>query len=692
MDSSKTRLRKACDACSIRKVKCDESGPPCRSCASLDIPCTYNRPSKRRGPPNRHAEALKKQKIESDSSAPASSAPSFNISLSTTTAASKSNLERATLALSGESICPLPTLQRLVDDYFTFIHPLIPIPHEPTFRAAFARREDVSNKRFLALLAAMIGTLVASFPRRPKLHLRTEAEKRQYPHSMALVKKCHDVAIEARGPGYLDWSATVDDAAISYFLGLCSGYVYNIRRCRIYLGECITIIRVHGLHKGAQANAMSPTSPSSISSSSEPFGSTPDASVDLISQELGRRLFYICLVGFQTLQQLGSSDGRHYVPPETPTEPYPPLPLEVDDEYIFPTHVEAQPPGIVSQLTGFNANIRVFHSYNSLSAWEIAFGSGEIFDWERQRKLIWECLQKAKNSLADLPPELVLNQVQTPPPSMGWDGGKGAEELSRERRRIQYEIQKANIYISQLSTRSYLVDKYWSLYEAHKRLQKTSSQIPSPELSTAATVKSETGEPETPDADIHAQIDSIGQMMREERGLVIKDLLCLLRSVHEIHIEPNGASFTNKVRQIASTLLNRRPEGPDAATNEAAATTGPQPISTAEAENYLRTFLDILVRLEGVGTGTTTTPPPPPTTTTATTVTTTPPPPTTMTTTPPTTSSSGIYPSGTSPETHLRAMSYGSSTTEEEEELRQWASFKEFQRRFMESGGLLFSL
>ena len=32
-------------------------------------------------------------------------------------------------------------------------------------------------------------------------------------------------------------------------------------------------------------------------------------------------------------------------------------------------------------------------------------------------------------------------------------------------------------------------------------------------------------------------------MMRQERGLVIKDLLCLLKSVQEIHIEPNGASF-----------------------------------------------------------------------------------------------------------------------------------------------------
>ena len=167
-------------------------------------------------------------------------------------------------SLSAESICPLPTLRLLVDDFFTYIHPLVPVPHEPTFRTAFERREDVSNRIFLALLASMIGSLVASFPRRPKLHLRTEAEKAAFPHSMALVKRCHDVAVQARGTGYLDRTATVYDAATSYFLGLCAGYVYNMRRCRTYLAECRTMLQVYDLccqsRFSSASNATSPNS------------------------------------------------------------------------------------------------------------------------------------------------------------------------------------------------------------------------------------------------------------------------------------------------------------------------------------------------------------------------------------------------------------------------------------------------
>lgn len=446
------------------------------------------------------------------------------------------------------------TLRLLVDDYFTYIHPLIPVPHEPTFRAAFDRREDVTNKTFLALLASMVGTLVASFPRRPKLHLATEIEKNDFPNSTALVKRCHDVAIQARGPGYLDKSATVYDAAISYFLGLCAGYVYDMHQSRIYLAECSTILRVYDLFKRPLSAA--PLSPMSGSSHPSPdsFIGIPDEPVDMIQQELGRRLFYVSLVSHQTLHQLGSSDGRIYVPPETPTDRYPPLPLEIDDEYIFPTHVESQPPGVVSQLTGFNINVRVFSSYNSLSALEVAFGSGQVFDWERQRKTIWECLQNAKAAVVNVPQELALRQDRSDAAIDAWHKSEDlhipADERAKSRYAVQYEIQKANIYASQLSTRSYLVEKYWSLYAVYRSMQKaTTPEKQSPD-SAAQAVKLEGG-----GQDAHVRTDYIGKMMAEERALVIKDLLALLRTVNEVNMEPNGASFVCPLLSLEALII-----------------------------------------------------------------------------------------------------------------------------------------
>ena len=457
-------------------------------------------------------------------------------------------------------------MQLLLDDFFTYIHPLVPIPHEPTFRAAFERREDVTSGTFLALLASMIGFLVASFPRRPKLRLNTEAERFAFPNSIALVKRCHDVATQARGTGYLDRNATVYDAAISYFLGVCAGYVYSMRRCRLYLAECRTMLQVYGLCRSptnlSQISTLSATSPmsstSAISADQSSQSLTDNQNWDLISQELGRRLFYVCLVGYQSLLQLGSSDIKMHVPPETPTDRYPPFPLEIDDEFIYPTLINQQPTGRVSRLVGFNANVRVYSSYNTLLAWETAFGSGQIFNWEHQRSSLWDCLQKAKSALLEVPVELSLFHPKQAPPRFSGIGEEGSvfnypdDHINQEKRAIQYEIQKANIYASQLCTRSWLVEKYWNLFETYARYGDPASLTT---INTTPNIKTEGPSDTQPESTsetlsevssrsvAHAQTDYIGRMMAQERKLVIKDLFVLLRTVNELNMEPNGASI-----------------------------------------------------------------------------------------------------------------------------------------------------
>jgi hypothetical protein len=144
----------------------------------------------------------------------------------------------------------------------------------------------------------MVGALVASFPRRPRLHLKRQGREHLFPNSISLLERCHKVAVEARGPGYLDKELTVYDAATSYLLALAGAYTFQFRQFRLYFGETLTILRVIGVHKTkdlGQHNArqlpmaMGQGAAGSFVQAGEP--------IDFIRQELGRRIFWCTLTG-----------------------------------------------------------------------------------------------------------------------------------------------------------------------------------------------------------------------------------------------------------------------------------------------------------------------------------------------------------------------------------------------------------
>jgi hypothetical protein len=283
-------------------TQCDESGPPCRACAALDVQCTFERPSRRRGPPNKHAEAAKKrQRLDSPNRLSSLSSPTSpsNVAATLASFSAQAVVSGFNAPAGAESIgIPLSILQLLVEDFFTYIHPLAPFPHEPSFRCSFRDREDLRNPSFLALLSSMVGVLAASFPRKPRLHLKSQGLEKLFPSSISLVSHCHKVAVEARGPGYLDKELTVYDAVTSYFLGLAAAYTFQWKQARIYFGETLTIARVIGVHRQQDQGFALGSVPAA-------FGADPRAfepqiqPVDYIKQEVGRRIFWIMLVGIR---------------------------------------------------------------------------------------------------------------------------------------------------------------------------------------------------------------------------------------------------------------------------------------------------------------------------------------------------------------------------------------------------------
>lgn len=143
----------------------------------------------------------------------------------------------------------------------------------------------------------MIGALVASFPRKPRLHLKAQHREHLFPNSMSLVDRCHKVAVEARGAGYLDKDLSVYDAVTSYFLGLAGAYTFQWKQTRLYFGETLTIARVLGAHKLKDPGLLSVGAlPAAFGGGVSTFETQPQQ-VDFIRQEIGRRVFWVMFVG-----------------------------------------------------------------------------------------------------------------------------------------------------------------------------------------------------------------------------------------------------------------------------------------------------------------------------------------------------------------------------------------------------------
>lgn len=292
----------------------------------------------------------------------------------------------------------------------------------------------------------------------------------------------------------------------------------------------------------------------------------------------------------RSLFQLGASHAGLFICPPTPSQPYPAYPANADDKDIQANEVLEQDPTATTLMTGFRIAADIYMTMNGIVSVEMAYGLDSL-KWSGQRQLMKEGLAAVKTSLDQLPPELQLvsSDQQGAPSNVFDDQGleyvppgnanaQGPHDVRQfiktqpaRRRLLQLEIQKANIFTSQLATRSYFVELYFSrrnLYDPDIQLLAANSEASDEE-------REEMREEE-----------SVRIMMTQERDQIIDDLLLVLGGISQRNLEPNGNSIITKIRQVASTLLQSAP--------------GRDPLSDTHKE-ALSSLLLVLTRLEKTG-------------------------------------------------------------------------------------------
>ena len=98
----------------------------------------------------------------------------------------------------------------------------------------------------------------------------------------------------------------------------------------------------------------------------------------------------------------------------TSTQGYPPLPVEVDDQYIHSTHIERQPQGVSSMLTGFNVNVCIYRTVDSLVAVENSYAIEQHLDLELYKRVLRDSIARVKQVTESGPRELLVWPTSDP--------------------------------------------------------------------------------------------------------------------------------------------------------------------------------------------------------------------------------------------------------------------------------------
>lgn len=386
----------------------------------------------------------------------------------------------------------------------------------------------------------MVGCVLAAQPRR-SWHFFRSQNPALLPHTPGLlIERCHSIVLQARDANYLDREFSPNEPVISYLVSMTGLFTCMWFKARIYLDQALTMARILSWTK---CNGPHYTTPDGTALTAQTEnGHDLQQSVghtDYVLQETARRTFWLIFVAVKRLQQLGMPSEESILPSGNK---YPPLPLEVDDRCVVHDRVLPQPQGTISEVSGFNAIVRLYLSYNKLSILDVADCIIEGSKEDIQERLVQHSLRLLAKTMAMLPNNLVpapaplaedpASQLSYPPPmpdaletqQANLPNGQFQEAYPIRRQRATFDVQKAEIAATELSSRMQVVRSYF--------------------LSTVSQGSQDDGHARNvePSKDKH---ESMEQSMLNEQEEITKRLVGLLSTLNQFTVESIAGDFVS---------------------------------------------------------------------------------------------------------------------------------------------------
>ncbi|KAK3370080.1 putative maltose fermentation regulatory protein [Podospora didyma] len=233
-----TAVKRACDACHRRKVKCDGINP-CKNCASSQLSCTYNAIPQKKGPKGSRAKVI--TELRANQRQTSLSAKVQNVMMNGITSPPCS----PTLAPTPGLLAP-EMVKGCVDFFFAHMHPTMPILHRQRLeQQAMYMDQSLDTYCLLTSLCAFVllqpgmnmpGSDPYSMDSMPGANLVSSTLLME---ETLRVRKAYD---------YLD-SPTLNSLSTSYFLYGCHLKLTLHDKAWFHLREATTLAHMIGMNE-----------------------------------------------------------------------------------------------------------------------------------------------------------------------------------------------------------------------------------------------------------------------------------------------------------------------------------------------------------------------------------------------------------------------------------------------------------
>ncbi|KAH8879312.1 hypothetical protein GQ53DRAFT_44663 [Thozetella sp. PMI_491] len=594
--------RKACDLCRERKVQCVfgiENQEVCLKCLKAEVPCTFLTERKPRGPPSRRVLEAQRRALSPHTSRPwelgedPSGQPASPVD--------SAELHAVALPLGPltvDHLVPEPIFRNVIRDYLEQVYPVLPLVHVPSFRTRFDARDYATDPPFFRLCVALCAVTTASIPRQAASYTCNI-----YRDMGALVDRASHMILISRMSSESAWqnSPTVGSMIVSVILSMAAHYTSRPNAGWAYASEAIHFFRTLELYKKSAYDGMTP--------------------VDI---EMCKRAFwvlYIIQVHDRILCNVPHT-GLSYDPMYTDWEFL--TPLEVSDEHLHllpEDYPSPSDPGHRPVISGFIALTRVFLCFAGIISKSIPgpplsysmasrVGSGTephtsvrwymgipVSSNAPSLEIFFNVMKRLHTALEELPDELKLPHRRTPPASShSPDGPAGSmlqpnmgeafvpdssEQSSQPSTVRQFDIMRVNIHVTSLYLQSTILDL------CINTLQRATTREGSTPYSNSSPASMDAYSPNAgKDAAANASKISARAQLFEFRSSLARELLDILTYYSSESLEANGESMIIKIRDIASSLLDRDEERDIAADIE------------ERNRHYVTRFVEILAKLD----------------------------------------------------------------------------------------------